>query len=148
MASSWRRWRGPAVVTLLATLVIGGLAWRYANIRRMRVADAKAWAISGPPCPQITEAELLAGRGGLRTFEYGDVTFARQKGQAECATIHFDGGRADASYPVCQFDRPSDLRVRTARGEWRFRPGPGRPATVSTPHGQALCVMATARTPA
>ena len=52
---------------------------------------------------------------------------------------------SDASYPVCQFDRPGDLRVRTVKGEWRFRPGPGHPATVSAPHGVARCVLATAK---
>ncbi len=145
MAVAKRKWTGPAIVATLVALVLGGLTVRYVRIHQQRVADAKAWAIDGPPCPQITEAELLAAPRGLRSFEYGEVVFQRQKGEVECATIYFDGGRADASYPVCQFDRPSDLRVRTARGEWRFRPGPGRPATVSTPHGVARCVLATAK---
>ncbi|MBL8772630.1 MAG: hypothetical protein JNK30_14705 [Phenylobacterium sp.] len=148
MLAGKQTWVGPTILAAIAVLVVGGLGARYLRIHQMRVDDAKAWAIEGPPCPQITEAELLAAPRGLRRSDYGEVSFERSKGEMECATIFVDGGRGDASYPVCQFDRPSDLRVRTARGEWRFRPGPGRPATVSTRDGVARCVLATARAPA
>ena len=148
MAASKQKWIGPTILGLIAALVVGGLAVRWVRIHQGRVDDAKAWAITGPPCPQITEAELVATPRGLRRSDYGAVTFERSKGEMECATIYVDGGRGAESYPVCQFDRPAVLRVRTPRGEWRFGPGPGHPATVSTRGGVARCVLATAKSPA
>ncbi|MBX3483107.1 hypothetical protein [Phenylobacterium sp.] len=148
MAASKQKWVGPTILGAIALLVVGSLTVRYVRIHQGRIDDAKAWAIAGPPCPQVSEAELLAAPRGLRRSDYGEVSFERAKGEIECATIYVDGGRGDENYPVCQFDRPSDLRIRTARGEWRFRPGPGVPATVSTRGGVATCVMATARKPA
>jgi hypothetical protein len=148
MAASKQKWIGPTILGAIALLVVGSLTVRYVKIHQGRVDDAKAWAIDGPPCPQISEAELLATPQGLRRSDYGEVTFERSKGEIECATIYVDGGKGDANYPVCQFDRPSVLRIRTAKGEWRFRPGPGHPATVSTRDGIARCVLATARKPA
>src|SRR5262245_35840146 len=122
-----QKWVGPSILGAIALLVVGSLTVRWVRIHQGRIDDAKAWAIEGPPCPEISEAELLAAPRGLRGSDYGEVTFERSKGEIECATIYVDGGRGDANYPVCQFDRPSDLRVRTAKGEWRFRPGPGHP---------------------
>jgi hypothetical protein len=137
-----RRWLWPAAGAALAGLFLAHLAVRYVQVRHQRIADAAAWNIEGPPCPQIGAAELQNTPGkGLQSFTYGDVVFARRFGYVECAPIYEDGGRADVSYPVCQFSRPGDLRIRTQAGEWRFRPGAGRPATVSAPRGQARCVM-------
>lgn len=138
-------WLWPTLGVAATALLGASLTGRYLSIRNERIADARAWTILGPPCPTITEAELTHELGkGFRSFDYGDVTFSRRDGDVECAPVYYDGGRGDAFYPVCQFSGPGDLRVRTGRGEWRFRPGPGRPATVSAPHGEAGCVLATA----
>lgn len=141
VSAAWRWvWRGLGLAA--AAFAVWGLAARYLHIRAERVADARAWAITGPACPQIDEAELMRDVGaGLRSFTYADVTFFRREGFVECAPIYEDGGRGDAFHPVCQFTGPGDLRVRTTRGDWRFRPG-RRPATVSVANGEARCVMA------
>jgi len=137
------RWLWPAFGIATAIVLGWSLTGRYLHIRSERIADATAWTIEGPPCPAISEAELMADLGaGLQSFTYGDATFFRRAGDVECAPVYYEGGRGDAFYPVCQFTRPGDLRVQTARGEWRFRVSPGRPATVSTPHGEARCVLA------
>jgi hypothetical protein len=133
----------PALGLVAAGILGWQLTARYLHIRAERIADARAWTIEGPPCAEVTEAELAQDLGkGFQSFDYGDATFFRRDGDVECAPVYYDGGRGDAFYPACQFTRPGDLRVRTARGEWRFRPGPGRPATVSAPHGEARCVLA------
>lgn len=126
-----------------AALLGGVLTLRFLDIRAQRVADARVWTVAGPACPTITSAELEAEVGkGLRSFEYGDATFFRRDGDVECAPIYEDGGRGDAHYPVCRFTVPGVLRIRTAQGEWRFRPGRGRAATVAVPRGAAGCVLA------
>lgn len=131
-------------------LVLLGLAWfaaqvtaRNLEIRRGRIADAKAWAIGGPPCPQITRAEFLVhGLKGPKRFDYEEAAFYRRFGHVTCAPIYDRGGRGRRFHPVCQFTSPGDLLIRTDAGEWYFRPGAGQPATVSVEHGQARCVMA------
>jgi hypothetical protein len=136
-------WLWPALGLGAAAILAWSLTGRYLHIRDARIADARAWTVAGPACPTVTEAELERDLGkGFQSFTYGDATFFRRDGDVECAPIYYDGGRGDGFYPACEFTRPGDLRVRTARGEWRFRPGPGRPATVSAPHGQARCVLA------
>lgn len=80
---------------------------------------------------------------GLRSFEYGEATFVRRRGEVECAPIYEDGGRGDTFHPVCRFSRPEVVQVRTVDGAWQFRPGPGHPAVVSVSRGgRAQCVMA------
>ncbi|MBU1374706.1 MAG: hypothetical protein KKE02_07215 [Alphaproteobacteria bacterium] len=133
------------VVVAVAGVALGawGLTDRYLTIQRTRIADAKAWAIAGPPCPRITEAEFLDGsRKPIRTFDYDEVTFLRRDGHVDCAPIYDDGGRSTRFHAVCQFTNPESLQVRTKAGEWAFRPGPGKPATVSTANDEARCVMA------
>jgi hypothetical protein len=59
-----------------------------------------------------------------------------------CAPIYEDGGRGRRFHPSCQFTSPGDLMVRTKRGAWYFRAGPGRAATISTARDEARCVLA------
>lgn len=146
------RQRGPLGIPrrawIVATLVAFTFgAWRltdnYLAIQRTRIADAKAWAIVGPPCPRITETEFLDGsRKPIRKFDYDEVTFLRRDGHADCAPIYEDGGRSTRFHAVCQFTNPESLQVRTRKGDWAFRPGPGRPATVSAANDEARCVLA------
>jgi hypothetical protein len=131
-------------------LILAGVAWlatqsiaREREIRRGRIADAKAWMIDGPPCPRISKAAFLAPRQkGPKRFDYEEAAFFRRFGHVTCAPIYADGGRGRRFHPVCQFTSPGDLMIRTAKGEWFFRPGAGQPATVSVEEGRARCVMA------
>ena len=138
---SRRTW---VIVALIATaLGAWRLTDRYLTIQRTRIADAKAWAIPGPPCPILTEARFMDGsRRPIRKFDYEEVTFLRRDGHVDCAPIYDDGGRSTRFHAVCQFTDPDSLLVRTERGQWAFRPGPGQPATISTANGEARCVMA------
>ena len=146
------RQRGPLGIPrrawIVATVVAAAFgAWRltdnYLTIQRTRIADAKAWAITGPPCPRITEAVFLDGsRKPIRKFDYDEVTFLRRDGHADCAPIYEDGGRSTRFHGVCQFTNPESLLIRTRKGDWAFSPGPGQPATVSTANDEARCVLA------
>jgi hypothetical protein len=134
-------------VAAVALAVAAATGWHGANrlsdIRRIKVAEAKAWDIRGPACPAITRDAYIEGRGKRsRGFDYQDVGFHRRSGYADCAAIYEDGGLSDRSFPVCQFTSPGQLLVRTGSGEWFFEPGPGQPATVSLRGGVARCVMA------
>lgn len=140
-ASSRKVWI--VVALALATVVAWRLTDRYLMIQRTRIADAKDWAIEGPPCPRITEAEFLDGsRKPIQKFDYDEVAFLRRDGHVDCAPIYEDGGRSTRFHAVCQFTGPESLQVRTKAGAWAFRPGPGQPATVSTANDEARCVMA------
>jgi hypothetical protein len=127
---------------------VGLLAWNlysnYQAVVRGRIADARAWAIVGPPCPRIDAATFLERRyrQGPKRFDYQKVTFFRRHGHVSCAPIYEEGGKSDRFHAVCQFTSPGQLLIRTAKGDWYFEPGPGRPATVSMQGGQARCVLA------
>jgi hypothetical protein len=138
------------LVLLLAAIAVSALVYgettREARHRAAVMADAKAWTIAGPPCPHPAAnayvADLEASHmHASRAFEFMGVTFARSFGHVSCAEIHANGGRSDATYPVCQFTSPGALEVTTARGEFYFYPSTG-PATISVPDGRPMCVMA------
>ncbi len=113
-----------------------------AEVRAIKIAEAKHWDIRGPACPTLGASDFLKGRKrGPRGFTYKNVRFLRRSGYADCAGIFYDGGRADRSFAVCQFTSPGQLMVRTSKGTWYFEPGPGQPATVSTAYDEARCVL-------
>ncbi len=124
----------------LPAYVFGGA---YLKDRTEALALAREWRIEGPPCPTLTreqfEARGLKARKGL---EYAGVTVSRQFGHVTCSQLRYGEGWGLTSYVVCQFTSPNALRVETAKGTWYFATGMGQPATISTPHGRARCVMA------
>ncbi len=107
------------------------------------VAEAKAWTIEGEPCPTLT-AEAFAAQNlkPKRSFDYREVKLARAYGHVECRQIKNAGGQGLGSHTVCQFTSPAVLQVTTAKGEFFFLPGIGRPATVAIEGGEAHCVLA------
>lgn len=144
-----RTWGGlPLRAWIVVALIVAAVgAWRmidhYLTVQRARIADAKAWAIAGPACPRITEAEFLEGsRKPIRKFDYEETTFLRREGHVDCAPIYDEGGRSTRFHAVCQFTDPESLLVQTNKGAWAFRPGPRQPVTVSAAGGEARCVMA------
>ncbi|WP_293678228.1 hypothetical protein [uncultured Phenylobacterium sp.] len=136
------RWAWIAFIAAVTASSAWYLTSNYRKALAQRVADAKAWAIEGPPCPRITAAQFLwVHRQPPRRFEFEGVVFFRRYGHVECAAIRDRGGRGDRRHAVCQFTSPGDLLIRTPAGEWSFRPGPGQPATVSTARSPPNCVM-------
>jgi hypothetical protein len=136
-----------AAIALFALIFLGFAAWLYGGSyvrqRDFALGRAREAAVEGPPCPEISRAAFEARR--LKKFKatlYEDVVFGRQFGHMDCATLRYGGGWGLGTYPACQFTGPGLLQVKTAKGEWFYAPGVGKPASVGTPHGTAVCVMA------
>ncbi len=140
--------RGQKIVMALALVpalafplwLFGG---SYLRGRDAAISRAREATLEGPPCPSLTKAQFEArGLRAPKASLYEGVTFARRTGHMECSLLRYGGGWSLNGYPVCQFTGPVALKVTTERGEWWFETGIGQPATVSTAHGQARCVMA------
>lgn len=135
-----------AAIAAGALLFLGFAAWLYGGSflrqRDFALNRAREAAVEGPPCPELSAAAFEARK--LKRFKatfYEGVTFGRQFGHMDCSALRYGGGWSGETYPVCQFTGPALLQVKTDKGEWFYAPGPGNPATVATPHGQARCVM-------
>lgn len=134
-------WAAFATVALGIPLSI--FARDYLDGRSVALNLARDWTIDGPPCPSLTRAQFEAR--GLKVrygTVYEDAEFYRQFGHMSCSGLRYGAGWGTALYPVCQFTSPRALKVVTTKGEWYFDPGPGQPATIATPHGDAHCVLA------
>lgn len=140
----------PAQRLVIAAAVIPALAfpaWLLggAHLRQRSAALERAGEsqVAGPPCPTVSEAQFQVRRlKAPKATVYEGVTFARQFGHMDCSALRYGGGWGAAVYPACQFTSPNVLVVTTPKGVWRFAPGPGQPATVTIPRGEAHCVMA------
>ena len=133
-------------LVLAAGIFLAFAGWLYGgSYLRQRDAAlfrAREAAVEAPPCPEVTRAQFEARR--LKRFKatlYEDVVFGRQFGHMDCSALRYGGGWGTSTYPVCQFTGPGLLSVKTAKGEWFYAPGPGQPATIGAPRGQARCVM-------
>lgn len=132
-----------AVIVILA---LAALVFVFASSRATRLANARAWSPSGPPCAVTTPQALAAGGYEVRQSQtLMNVTFARAHGSAACSTIGYDEGRSDSEFPVCQFDHPGGLVITTAKGVFAFAPGGVYGATVQVQHDRPSCVVATSR---
>ena len=138
---------GQKVVLAVAALVAAAFpAWllggSYLKTRAENIARARDWAIDGVPCPALTAAEFQArGLTAPKGVLYEGVVFFRQFGHMACAPLRDQGGGGWRTYVACQFTSPNALKVVTRKGEWRFAPGMGRPATVTTADGVVRCVL-------
>jgi hypothetical protein len=119
------------------------LAQNYLGKREAALFLAREAVVNGPPCPSLTRAQFEArGLKAPKGTFYEGVTFFRQFGHMECRSLRYGAAWGTEVYPVCQFTSPRTLKIATPKGEWYFDPGPGQPATVGAPHGEAHCVMA------
>lgn len=138
---------GQKVTLVLAALVfLAFAAWLYGGSylrqRDFALSRAREAAVEGPPCPAITAAQFEAQRRKrFKATLYEGVVFGRQYGHMNCSALRYGGGWGLGTYPACQFTGPGLLHVKTAKGDWYFAPGVGKPATVATPRGRARCVM-------
>lgn len=147
MARRRRLTTGQKITICVAALVFLGFAgWLYGGdyLRQRQLAFGRAAEaeVSGPPCPQLTEAEFVARRlKAPKATNYENVVFARQFGHMDCRALRYGAGWGTDTYPVCQFTSPNAVTVVTDKGKWFFAPGAGQPATVAVPRGEARCVM-------
>lgn len=138
---------GQKVTIGVAALIFLGFAgWLYGGdyLRQRDLAFGRAAeaTVMGPPCPQLTEAEFAARKlKAPKLTSYEGVVFSRQVGHMDCSALRYGGGWGTETYPVCQFTAPIAVTVATDKGKWFFAPGPGQPATVAVPRGEARCIM-------
>jgi hypothetical protein len=128
----------------IALLVIAALAVLAFIIqdRATRMAEARAWTVSGPPCPQGRPAALVAdGESVSQVMDFDGVRFARVHGAVRCAEIGYDEGRSGSLFPVCEFDHPGAVSVATARGVTVFVPPSLQAATIQVRHDTPSCVV-------
>lgn len=134
-----------AALLALAAIAGGGIYYRaeMGHARGKAEARVKRWTVSGPPCPEVTAAQLQASGYRLRgNFSYEGVRFSRSTGHVECDLVGFNTVLRVGGVPACQFTGPTALSVNTGRAEQFFAPGVGHPATVFIEDGKARCVMA------
>ncbi len=126
-----------AVVLVIAFLV-GGWLWN----RPRAVRKAQEWAISGPPCRQVSPEAFQAQPVKIhQRFEDDDITFGRGYGHVSCDEIVNDGGNGFGTFTECQFTSPGALQITTKSGETYFVTGTSR-ATVTVKKGAVACVLA------
>jgi hypothetical protein len=143
-ASRTRPRRGALVIVAvsLLALAVAALLALAIQTRATRMADAREWTVSGPPCPSATAASLAAaGEAATQLTTYYGARFGRTHGAVRCREIGYDDGRSGEDFPVCEFDHPGGLEVTTSAGHWVFDLPPLRAATVQVRHGVAQCVV-------
>jgi hypothetical protein len=127
-------------------VVVYGAVGKEAQHRAEVIAEAKAWTITGAPCQSLSARSYFtqlqaSDMRATRAFDFMGVTFARAFGHVSCSEIHEEGGRSDATFPVCQFTSPGALEVTSGQGVFYFFPQAG-PATISVHGGRPQCVLA------
>jgi hypothetical protein len=126
----------------MIALAVAALVGVWATTRAARMAQARAWTDSGPPCAVVRASDLAAAdETPTQAQTFGGVGFLRTHGAIRCTEIGYDGGRSDDDFPVCQFDHPGGLSVTTPRGTYLFALAPLRAATVQVRHGVPDCVV-------
>ena len=133
-------------IAVAGVIFLGFAAWLYGGdyLRQRELALGRAGEakVEGPPCPQFTAAQFAARKLTIRRVtNYEGVIFGRQFGHMDCRALRYGAGWGTETYPVCQFTSPGAVTVKTEKGEWFFAPGPGQPATVAVPRGEARCVL-------
>jgi hypothetical protein len=118
---------GLGVGALIAVAVVTTIVVAYFP----RAAAEKAyWAISGPPCPVATPAEIhRIGRPLVQVTEYGEGHFARISGAVVCNDLTDGLGMVYAT--ACQFNAPRALWVSSEGGSSYYDFASGGPATVT-----------------
>lgn len=131
---------GAAVLVGIAAVGVGGHL-RRANAIAESAATVDSAALSGEPCPVLTQADYEArGAKAKQAFVTNDIRYERRFGHADCNVVAA-GGAGNAFVPVCQFSGPALLVVTTQKGAFYFAPGTGRAATVVTRDGVPSCVL-------
>lgn len=136
-------WRiGQAVnLTGLMLVILSIPAFLIYETWSEQAAMRRAWNIAGPACPTAEASPALFGARGPKTFDYGEVRFARRFGHVSCVAPPERGMVSDKVYRVCQFTAPAALSV-TAEGRTSlYKPGVGRRATITVRDGQVSCVL-------
>ena len=133
---------------VIAAVVMIGVAMAFiavsvAKQRKVNVDIAQAFAIDGPPCPALSEAEFTAKHyKAPKTFDYDGVTIGRLAGNVSCSDVKTRGGEGLGTDKVCQFTGPAVVTVVMKSGKSFYVPGVGQPASLLIHKDRPRCVMA------
>lgn len=126
---------GAVAVLVVGVALVAGLA-KYSAVTK-----ARTWAVSGPPCPSLSQAQLRALDAPIvHTVNYDSILFGRAYGYMSCTDVADHGGWGFGSVTVCQFNSPTALQVTTPHGVADYSVPTG-PATVLVRDGKARCVQ-------
>ena len=133
------RLAGVAVTLAVACGLVGVVA---ADRMRLAKADRQFWEVKGAPCPALTRQDFQAAwarRGNAeQAFDFAGAHFVRESGWSSCQGLQSAQGAQ--SQPVCQFNRPGLIAVRTASAQAYFNPDWRKGATISLVGGSPRCV--------
>ena len=133
---------GPVIAAAAAVLAIAFAAGAWFLHRPEDIRRAQQWAISGPPCPQVSASGFQAQPVRIHErFEDDGITFGRGYGHVSCEDIKDDGGKGFGSFTECQFTSPGALQVSTSSGDSYFVTK-ASPATVMVRKSAVSCVLA------
>ena len=127
-----------AAAVLILAFVIGNQVWH----RPGEIRKAELWAVSGPPCQQVSPQAFQAQPVRIHhRFENDEITFGRGFGHVSCEDIVNDGGKGFGTFTECQFTSPGALQVTTSSGDSYFLTK-ASPATVTVSKSGVGCVLA------
>lgn len=130
---------GMGIGAAVGVAVVAGIV--IATVPRA-AAEKAYWAISGPPCPVATPAEIhRIGRPLAQVTEFGEGHFARISGAVLCNDLTDGFGMVTAT--ACQFNAPRALWVSSEGGSGYYDIAMGGPATVTVSRSRPpRCVLA------
>jgi hypothetical protein len=129
-----------ALAILVAVLAVAAFHKWQADQNADR-AEAAAWTVDGPPCPQVSAAWFQQLAVTPHPFAFEGLSGDMAHGGANCTEIRFDGARATRPYPVCQFSAPFAVHLDRPGSDVYFEPGVAKPITISLPDGRVRCVV-------
>ncbi len=130
---------GVSIGALVGVALVTGIV--LATLPRA-AAERAYWAISGPPCPIATPAEIhRIGRPLAQVTQFGEGQFARISGSVQCSDLIDGFGLVVGT--ACEFNAPRALWVSSEGGSSYYDIAYGGPATVTVSRTHApRCVLA------
>jgi len=132
---------GIGLLAILTGLIasVGFQKWRSDQV--IDRAEAAAWTVAGPPCPQVSAAWFQQLAITPHPFDFEGLSGDVAHGVVSCAEIRFDGERATRPFPVCQFSAPFAVHLDRPGSDVYLEPGVAKPVTLSLPDGRLRCVI-------
>lgn len=131
-------------IGVTAGAVVGAIVVLGIHLATVPVAkaDKAYWNVSGPPCRQVSRAQIAhISRPLAQVSDFGEGRFARVSGAILCTDV--TDGWGVVQNTVCQFNRPRALAVWSRGGAAFFDLPGGEPATVTASNDRPpRCVMA------
>jgi hypothetical protein len=132
----------PAMVAGAIAVIAVCVAGNWWLHRPGAIRKAQEWAITGPPCPEVSARAFQAQPVRIHErLEDNDIVFGRGYGHVSCDNIVNDGGKGVGFFTECQFTSPGAIQVTTKAGDTYFLTKVS-PATVSVKKGVPSCVLA------